>query len=163
MPLCTCSSVIAPGCFPLAEPEIRHGRVPEEPGCSCKQVPDKFLCRKFMLFTRSGGVFLSWSWAELRECHTEKLWPNSPPHCYCVFVLAFLWGKVLVVGFFFFQSPRACPLSSTGTAGTLAESNSPGCFPYLCSISSSALAGKFKCSVMLTPWGLSLFTQWPTH
>lgn len=93
----------------------------------------------------------------VRECGTKKLWSNSPPRCYCVFVPAAAEGRVLFVCFFL--SPRGCPLSSMGTVGTLAECNSPGCFPYLCSISSSAWAGKFKCSVTLTPWRLSLYRQ----
>ena len=87
----------------------------------------------------------------------------DPTHLPIATVFLFLQllkeGFCLLVVFFSSLSPRGCPLSSTGTVGTLAESNSPGCFPYRCSISSSAWVGKFKCSVTLTPWGLSLYRQ----
>lgn len=37
--------------------QTQHGRLPEEPGHGCKQLHDR--CKKFMLFTRGGGVFPS--------------------------------------------------------------------------------------------------------
>lgn len=80
------------------------------------------------------------------------------------FVPAAAEGRVLFVAFsvFFFSFlslPGAALYLLQEKVATLAESNSPGCFSYLCSISSSSWAVKFKCSVMLTPQGLSLYCQ----
>lgn len=87
----------------------------------------------------------------------------DPAHLPVATVLLFL--QLLQKGFclfcfVFFSLSQGLPfIFRRNSWYTLAESNSPGCFPYLCSISSSARAGKFKCSVTLTPWRLSLYRQ----
>lgn len=98
------------------------------------------------------------------ELSSENVAQKSYDPTHLPIATVFLFLQLLKEGFclfcwVFFLFPGGCPLSAAETVGTLAESNSPGCFPYLCSISSSARAGKFKCSVTLTPRGLSLYRQ----
>lgn len=76
------------------------------------------------------------------------------PHLSVATVVLFLWLlKEAFLFFFFLLSGSALFFPEAVSAP--AESNSLGCFSYLCPANCSAWAGKCKCSVTRAPWGLS--------